>query len=94
MSYLSRPPPTCFAPPTARPLRYYLMLPRDEETVERYVRYPETLSEAERARIALLLRSDRTARHLAAFYRGFYGELDHVNERPADEDDPHSADGP
>ena len=52
------------------------MSPHDEETVERYVRYPETLSEAERLRVADMLRADTVARRLAAFYRSFYDELD------------------
>jgi len=64
------------------------MSPRDEESVERYVRFPETLSEAERARIADLLRDDPVARRLAAFYRGFYDELERVaNEGEVDEVD-------
>jgi hypothetical protein len=57
------------------------MSPRDEEAVERYVRYPDTLSDAERVHVADLLRSDPTARRLAAFYRSFYDELDQLDER-------------
>ena len=52
------------------------MSPRDEETVERYIRYPETLSETEKLRVGDLLRADPVARRLAAFYRSFYDELD------------------
>ncbi len=58
------------------------MSPRDEETVERYVRYPETLSERDRLRVADMLRADPVARRVAAFYRSFYDELDAL-EPPA-----------
>jgi hypothetical protein len=56
------------------------MSPPDEEVIERYIRYPDTLSAADRARAAELLRADPTARRLAAYYRGFYDELDALDE--------------
>lgn len=59
------------------------MSPKDEETVERYVRFPQTLTEGERARVAGLLRADPVARRIAAFYRTFYDELDAL-ESPAE----------
>jgi hypothetical protein len=62
------------------------MSPDDEELVERYVRYPESLSGHDRDRVGSLLRTDTTARQIADFYRRFYDELDAV-EGPDDSGD-------
>jgi hypothetical protein len=63
------------------------MSPRDEEIVERYVRYPESLSQPDRDRVAGLLRTDTTARRLADFYRRFYDQLDAVEGRLEGDDE-------
>ena len=63
------------------------MSPRDEEVIERYIRFPDTLSAEDRERASELLRSDPTARRLAAFYRGYYDELDALDEDRADTPD-------
>jgi hypothetical protein len=55
------------------------MSPRDEEIVERYIRYPESLSDKDREDVAGLLRTDPTARRIADYYRRFYDELDAIN---------------
>jgi hypothetical protein len=63
------------------------MSPHDEEIVERYVRYPESLSPQDRDRVAALLRTDATARRIAEFYRRFYDQLDAVEGRLEGDDE-------
>ena len=51
------------------------MSPHDEAEVERFVRYPDTLSPARRDAIAHLIDTDPVARRIADFYREFDDEL-------------------
>ena len=62
------------------------MSPHMEETVERFVRYPNTLTPNERTEVAHLIEVDLTARRLASFYCSFYLELD-APRGHADSDD-------
>ncbi len=55
----------------------------DEQLIERYVRWPETLSSDLRATIQTHLAVDDVARATADFYRQFYEELDAQEEVPA-----------
>ena len=66
------------------------MSPDDEDALERFVRFPATLSAAERVRVADLLRGSAAARELAAFFRSFYEVLDELDGDPA----PDANDGP
>jgi hypothetical protein len=52
------------------------MSPMEELAVERFVRYPNTLSEEERAAVERLLRTDPVAREVAQFFRSYYAEFD------------------
>ena len=58
------------------------MHPRDEQAIERLIRFPDTLSASERASVEHLIRTDPVAAEVAAFYRSFYEDLDAL----ADED--------
>ena len=51
-----------------------------EHTIERYVRYPESFSEAERQAVEEAIRKDKLLRDIADFYRAFYEELDTLGE--------------
>lgn len=44
--------------------------------IERYVQYPETLSEEMRAEVKAFLEENELARRIAAFYRDYYRELE------------------
>lgn len=48
----------------------------DEKLIERYIRYPETLSEAERKEVETQIRESEKGQRIAAFYREYYEELD------------------
>lgn len=50
----------------------------NEELLERYVRYPETLSEEECNEVQALLRESELARQIVAFYQDYYSELDEL----------------
>ena len=56
------------------------MSPSDELAVERFIRYPDTLSSEERAAVERLLRTDPVAREVAHFFRSFYAELDALTD--------------
>lgn len=63
--------------PATSPGRCLLFMPPlDEDLIERFVRFPGTLTPSDRAAAEELLRSDAAARELAAFFRTFYEELD------------------
>lgn len=51
-----------------------------EHMIERYVRYPESLSEEERRDVEEALQEDKLLRDIADFYRAFYEELDTLGE--------------
>jgi hypothetical protein len=61
------------------------MTPSQEALIERYVRFPTSLTEREHRLAADLLARDTVAREIAAYYRAFYEELDEVPERPRDQ---------
>lgn len=48
----------------------------DEEMIEQYVRYPESLTEEARQNIKAFLAENELAAEIASFYRTFYEELD------------------
>lgn len=50
----------------------------NEELLERYVRYPQTLSEKERSEVQALLEESELARQIVAFYEDYYSELDEL----------------
>ena len=54
----------------------------DETQIEKFVRYPHTLSQKELDDVQQLIESNELARELAEFYRSFYSELDLIN-RPS-----------
>ncbi len=47
-----------------------------EEQIERYVRYPHSLSPEEQRDIEAAIQSSDLVRQIAAFYEEFYAELD------------------
>lgn len=51
-------------------------MPIDEEMIERYVRYPETLSEATQQEVEAFLTESDLARRVATFYQDYYRELE------------------
>lgn len=51
-----------------------------ERVIERYVRYPETLSAATREAVEEHLRRSPELARIAAFYHDFYRELDAASE--------------
>ena len=53
-------------------------LPLDEEAIERYVRYPHTLTEDERLYSERLIAHQPAARELAIFFAQFYAEYDEL----------------
>lgn len=53
---------------------------RGEELIERYVRYPETLSPSRRRTIEAYLCDHPPARQILAFYTDYYEELDAVDD--------------
>lgn len=57
--------------------------PIDEQLIERYVRWPETLSSDLRETILSHLVEDDAARATADFYRQFYEALDEQEGAPA-----------
>lgn len=50
----------------------------NEELLERYVRYPETLSEEECSEVQALLGESELARQIVEFYQDYYSELDEL----------------
>lgn len=57
----------------------------DEEMIERYVRYPDTLSEEAHAEVEAFIDENELARQIADFYREYYSELNDtdVEESPS-----------
>lgn len=51
----------------------------DEEMLERYVRYPQTLSEEEYSKVQALLKESELAQQIVAFYQDYYSELDELD---------------
>ena len=51
-----------------------------DSNLERFIRYPETLDPKTRRTVEKRLACDRAARSMADFYRGFYHELDALDE--------------
>jgi len=47
-----------------------------EEHIERFIRYPESLSDTEKDHIASAISEDAELRHLAEWFADFYGEFD------------------
>lgn len=77
-------------PTTSLGRRLLSMPPLDEDLIERYVRFPGTLTPSARSAAEELLRSDAAARDLATFFYTFYEELDELDrEKRAD---PHQPD--
>jgi hypothetical protein len=68
--------------------RLLFMPPLDEDLIERFVRFPGTLTPSARAAAEELLRSDAAARELAAFFRTFYEELDELDREGETEERP------
>lgn len=50
----------------------------DEEMLERYVRYPQTLSEEEHHTVQALLEESELAQQIVEFYQDYYSELDEL----------------
>ena len=57
------------------------MIRFDEHMIERYVRYPDTLSEEAQRSIEAYVQQDASAQTLAEFYRSFYQELDNLPQQ-------------
>lgn len=51
----------------------------DEEMLERYVRYPQTLSEEEYHTVQALLEESELAQQIVEFYQDYYSELDELD---------------
>lgn len=52
----------------------------DEDMIERYVRYPDSLTEDARQRVRQFLAKNELAAEIAHFYRSFYEELDALED--------------
>ncbi len=51
--------------------------------LERYVRNPDALSEAQQTAWTNLMESDPSAKTIADFYAAFYQELEHLDHTPS-----------
>lgn len=68
----------------------------DDELIERYIRFPQTLSAELRETIEQCLEQDERVREQAEFYRDFYEQFDRTDEpqKGPPEEDTSDADSP